>query len=225
MKTNKTIITSSFSTYAPNQSTPAAASPGPATACTIGRVHLGARSDQLLDHFGLAVPSRCMQRRLASLQGVAVRDVREVWLGEIQKSKGVSGCLGWMLKNLNTQKIKDERDQCKTTCVLFSCLTKSWAWRSQDYASPALGLRYTFGVSKWTISHSHVCLSLIFGIISLNDCNPTKFASAPSSKHHIILLPPVSNKNTTHHSQKQLRLAKFACHLESARVRHKGNSV
>jgi hypothetical protein len=40
-----------------------------------------------------------MQRRLASVQGVAVRDVREVWLGEIQKSKGVSGCLGWMLKH------------------------------------------------------------------------------------------------------------------------------
>ena len=134
-------------------------------ACIIGRVHLGARSDQLLDHFGLAVPSRCMQRRLASVQGVAVRDVREVWLGEIQKSKGVSGCLGWMLKNWTH---KNQRDQCKKTCVLFSCLTKSWAWRSQDYASPALGLRYTFGVSKRTISHSHVCLSLIFGIISLN---------------------------------------------------------
>ena len=40
--------------------------PSGATAVFVGRVHLGPRRDQLLDHGGMAVPSRPMQRRVAS---------------------------------------------------------------------------------------------------------------------------------------------------------------
>ena len=40
--------------------------PSGATAAVVGRVHLGPCRDQLLDHGGVAVPSRLMQRRLAS---------------------------------------------------------------------------------------------------------------------------------------------------------------
>ena len=40
--------------------------PSRATAECVGRVHRGPRRDQLLDHSGVAVPSRIMQRRLAS---------------------------------------------------------------------------------------------------------------------------------------------------------------
>ena len=37
-----------------------------ATAVVVGRVHRGPRRDQLLDHGGMAFPSRQMQRRVAS---------------------------------------------------------------------------------------------------------------------------------------------------------------
>jgi hypothetical protein len=40
--------------------------PSGATAVFVGHVHRGPRRDQLLDHGGLAFPSRPMQRRLAS---------------------------------------------------------------------------------------------------------------------------------------------------------------
>jgi len=40
--------------------------PSGATAEYVGRVHRGPRRDQLLDHGGMANPSRKMQRRLAS---------------------------------------------------------------------------------------------------------------------------------------------------------------
>ena len=48
--------------------------PSRATAVfSLGRVYLGPRRDQLLDHGGVAVPSRVMQRRLASGAGDATR--------------------------------------------------------------------------------------------------------------------------------------------------------
>ena len=50
--------------------------PPPEAACTVGRVHLGACSDQLLDHFSLAVPGRCMQRRLALVEELSWRSWR-----------------------------------------------------------------------------------------------------------------------------------------------------
>ena len=166
-----------------------------------------------------------MQRRLASVQVVEVRDVREVWLGESRNPKVfrvvLAGCWRiWTHKN--------QRDQCKTTCVLFSCLTKSWAWRSQDYASPALGLRYTFGVSKWTIPHSHVCLSLTFGIISLNVAtqrNLHQHLLASITLYSSLLsptkTPPLIRKNNSDWPSLLVILLK----LESEQVRHKGNSV
>ena len=40
--------------------------PSEVTAVVAGRVHLGPSRDQLLDHSGMAVPSRPMQRRQAS---------------------------------------------------------------------------------------------------------------------------------------------------------------
>ena len=40
-------------------------------ALIVGRTHLGPRSDQLLDHGGVAAPSRPMQRRVASAHAAA----------------------------------------------------------------------------------------------------------------------------------------------------------
>ena len=45
--------------------------PSGATAAAVGRVHRGPRREQLLHHGGLAIPSRIMQRGLASGAGDA----------------------------------------------------------------------------------------------------------------------------------------------------------
>ena len=54
--------------------------PSKATADALGRVHLGPRRDQLLDHGGVAVPSRKMQCRVASGAGDATRTAGQLRL-------------------------------------------------------------------------------------------------------------------------------------------------
>ena len=157
-----------------------------------------------------------MQRRLASVQGVEVRDVREVWLGEIQKSKGVSGCLGgWML---DAEEFEHTKNQRRAWSVQNNMCSLLLSYKELGLTFPRLCVTcFKFAIYLRSIQVNHTA----FACLLISDiwhyfaecCNPTKFASAPSSKHHIILLPPVSNKNTTPHSQEQLRLAKFACHV------------
>ena len=60
--------------------------PSGATAVVVGRVHRGPRRDQLLDHGGVAVQSRPMQRRLASSAEDATRTAGQLRLPSRNKA-------------------------------------------------------------------------------------------------------------------------------------------
>ena len=70
--------------------------PSGATAVVAGRVHRGPRRDQLLDHGGVASPSRVMQRRLASGAEDATRTAGRLRLPSRNKTYQM-GCFSGLL--------------------------------------------------------------------------------------------------------------------------------
>ena len=74
--------------------------PSGAPAFVVRRVHLGPRRDQLLDHGGVAFPSRQMQRRPASGAGDATQKAGQLRLPSRDRAYSiVMGCFsGWLGK-------------------------------------------------------------------------------------------------------------------------------
>ena len=104
--------------------------PSEATAVFAGRVHLGPRRDQLLDHGGLAVPSRRMQRRLASAPRMR------------RGRRGSCGCRRKTKLFLQVVGQNSEKHIRSAKLMLFACFSVRHGEKQEEQSSQNMFLLY-----------------------------------------------------------------------------------